>query len=57
MELVIVKAFGGDEMRNKYPGVCYKCGKRVEVGEGHFERHQGKWRVQHKEEAMKGEKE
>lgn len=35
-------------MRNKYPGTCYRCGDRVEVGEGHFERVPGgKWRVQH----------
>ena len=34
-------------MRNKYPGTCYRCGKRVEVGDGHFERvgneHRKKW--------------
>jgi hypothetical protein len=34
-------------MRNKYEGTCYKCGQIVKVGEGHFERHYGKWRVQH----------
>jgi hypothetical protein len=34
-------------MRNKHAGTCYRCGKTVEKGEGHFERHQGKWRVQH----------
>lgn len=35
-------------MRNKYSGTCYRCGKRVEVGDGHFERVPGKgWRVQH----------
>ena len=34
-------------MRNKYPGTCYRCGKPVAVGEGHFERHQGGWRTQH----------
>ena len=25
-------------MRNKYQGNCYVCGKRVEAGQGHFER-------------------
>jgi hypothetical protein len=25
-------------MRNQHPGTCYRCGLRVEVGEGHFER-------------------
>ena len=34
-------------MRNKYPGTCYRCGERVEAGEGHFERithsHRRKW--------------
>lgn len=34
-------------MRNRYPGICYRCGKRVEVGDGHFERHKGGWRTQH----------
>lgn len=34
-------------MRNKYKGVCYRCGKIVEPGQGHFERHKGGWRVQH----------
>ena len=34
-------------MRNKYPGICYRCGKRVEIGEGHFERYFGTWRTQH----------
>lgn len=24
-------------MRNTYPGMCYRCGERVEAGEGHFE--------------------
>lgn len=37
----------GDAMRNKYPGICYRCGKRVEVGKGHFERYRGRWRLQH----------
>lgn len=36
-------------MRNRYPGTCYWCGKRVEIGEGHFERHNGRWRVIHAE--------
>jgi len=33
-------------MRNKYPGICYVCHKKVEKGEGHFERKDGTWRVQ-----------
>ena len=40
-------------MRNKYPGVCYKCGKLVETGKGHFERHKAGWRVQCAEHAKK----
>lgn len=39
-------------MRNKYPGTCYRCGKRVEVGGGHFERFRGRWRTQHVECAV-----
>lgn len=34
-------------MRNKYPGTCYRCGKYVAPKAGHFERHYGRWRVQH----------
>lgn len=34
-------------MRNKFNGTCYKCGLPVEVGTGHFERHNGSWRTQH----------
>lgn len=34
-------------MRNKYSGVCYRCKKHVNVGDSHFERFQGGWRVQH----------
>lgn len=34
-------------MRNKYKGICYYCGKTVEVGDGHFERHEGGWRTIH----------
>jgi len=41
-------------MRNKYKGICYKCGKEVAVGAGHFERDgKGGWRVQHVEHAKK----
>lgn len=52
-------------MRNKYPGICYRCGKRVEPGEGHFEgygkrfpgrkfrQNISRWRVQHAECAIK----
>lgn len=25
-------------MRNRFPGTCYRCGKRVETNEGHFEK-------------------
>ena len=34
-------------MRNKYPGICYRCGKMVEPGDGHFERYGKGWRIQH----------
>lgn len=40
-------------MRNRYPGICYRCGKNVEVGAGHFEKVPYKgWRVQHAECAI-----
>jgi hypothetical protein len=44
-------------MRNKYVGTCYRCGKTVGVGKGHFERHQGSWRTQHAECAIKHKEE
>lgn len=34
-------------MRNKHAGTCYRCGKTVEAGTGHFERRKGGWRVHH----------
>lgn len=34
-------------MRNRYGGTCYRCGDWCPAGSGHFERFQGKWRVQH----------
>jgi hypothetical protein len=36
-------------MRNKFPGICYRCGTHVEPGEGHFERDavSRTWRTQH----------
>lgn len=34
-------------MRNRYPGVCYRCGETVAPGDGHFERFAGGWRTQH----------
>lgn len=34
-------------MRNRYPGICYRCGEWVKAGEGHFERIPGGWRTQH----------
>jgi hypothetical protein len=40
-------------MRNKFPGVCYRCGKLVEPGDGHFERFLGGWRTQHASCAIK----
>lgn len=40
-------------MRNRYPGNCYKCGVIVKAGEGHFEKKDGKWRVQHAWHASK----
>ena len=43
-------------MRNKYPGICYRCQTPVPKGEGHFERHKGGWRVQHAACAIKHRK-
>jgi hypothetical protein len=40
-------------MRNKYKGICYRCGKEVKPNEGHFERKDGAWRTQHAECAIK----
>lgn len=43
-------------MRNKFKGVCYRCGKEVLPGEGHFQRSsKGKWKwvVQHAACAIK----
>lgn len=40
-------------MRNKYEGKCYRCGKTVPAGEGHFEAKRNyngignKWLTQH----------
>lgn len=31
--------------RNRYPGYCYCCGKYIKPGYGHFERHNGGWRI------------
>ena len=47
---------GGWRMRNQYPGICYRCGDRVEAGAGHFERHPsvfGNWRTQHADCAIR----
>lgn len=44
-------------MRNKFPGICYRCNQRVETGEGHFERYRHGWRVQHANCAIKARKE
>lgn len=40
-------------MRNKYPGICYRCGQMCEKGAGHFERYKGSFRVQHAECAIR----
>lgn len=44
-------------MRNKYPGICYYCGKIVNKQEGHFERHKiigyTNWRTIHSECVLK----
>lgn len=34
-------------MRNRWGAVCYRCGKWCAHAEGHFERHNRRWRVQH----------
>jgi len=34
-------------MRNKHPGICYRCNEWCPAGDGHFERSRGGWRVQH----------
>ena len=34
-------------MRNRFPGICYRCGGWVAAGEGHFERMGRIWRTQH----------
>lgn len=39
-------------MRNRFGASCYRCGKYVEPGEGHFEAlpkpvNRKRWRVQH----------
>lgn len=47
----------GGAMRNKYAGVCYRCHGNVPAGAGHFERHQGKWRTQHADCAIKAKQE
>lgn len=31
--------------RNRYPGTCYCCGNWVPTRLGHFERHNGSWRI------------
>lgn len=34
-------------MRNKHGGTCYRCNEWCDPGKGHFERRNGRWRVQH----------
>jgi hypothetical protein len=41
-------------MRNKHGGACYRCGRWVAPGTGHFERRRGGWRVQHALHAGRG---
>ena len=41
----IVKRGGRNGARNRYPGTCYCCGNWVPTGFGHFERHNGGWRI------------
>ena len=43
-------------MRNKHGGSCYHCGQWVQPGAGYFERHNGKFRVQHIECCEKARK-
>ena len=40
------------KVRNRFGGKCYRCEGHVDPGQGHFERHDGKWRVQHAECAI-----
>lgn len=40
-------------MRNKYQGICYRCNKIVNKGEGHFEKTVTGWRTQHAECCIK----
>lgn len=40
-------------MRNRFPAPCYRCGKQVAKGDGHFERIPGGWRVQHADCCLK----
>jgi hypothetical protein len=45
-------------MRNKYPGICYRCGLYCGKNEGHFERYTNEhgvraFRVQHAQCAIK----
>lgn len=40
-------------MRNQYGGQCYRCPEYVAPGDGHFERINGRWRVQHAACAIK----
>lgn len=46
----------GRGVRNRHPGICYRCGKPVAAGDGHFERHKGGWRVQHADCAIEARK-
>jgi hypothetical protein len=41
-------------MRNRFPGVCYRCGGHVAKNAGHFQRDRAAkcWRTQHAECAI-----
>jgi DNA-directed RNA polymerase subunit RPC12/RpoP len=41
-------------MRNKYPGVCFRCGAHVASGSGHFQREAGRWLIRCKACVGKG---
>jgi DNA-directed RNA polymerase subunit RPC12/RpoP len=32
-------------VRNRFAGRCFRCGREVKAGDGHFQRDQGKWLV------------
>jgi len=40
-------------VRNKFPGICYRCFQPVPAGSGHFERYRGGWITQHADCAIR----